>query len=375
MRVVLLTHHYPRWPGDYRGAGLGALARALLRRGLSVRVLAASEEPSADGDLDGVPVRRVEAGLTQNLADQDSFVGRLKSPGTWTALVRVSEALKRALRREVAAGVDVIHAHSLLPSGLAVTDRVPVVLTVQGSEAILLRGSRTARWLARPLLRRALVTAPTPQAREVVQNVTGRHVGSNQIHPMPMDTKGHFWTRGGGGAVLIGRLDQEGRVGLALDALAALKSRGQQICLTIIGEGLERRTLERRAQNLGIGPLVRFLGAMPPDQARTHLARADLVLVTARRDAGGSALEALITGVPVVACWDCGAAVDLVPESGAGRLSLPAADALADSIISLLSDHRRLAAGRLVGEAWRARLAPDHVAQVCERWYRDAIGR
>ena len=29
---------------------------------------------------------------------------------------------------------------------------------------------------------------------------------------------------------------------------------------------------------------------------------------------------------------------------------------------------------RLVGEAWRARLAPDHVAELCEGWYRDALG-
>jgi alpha-1,6-mannosyltransferase len=192
---------------------------------------------------------------------------------------------------------------------------------------------------------------------------------------MPMDTRGHVWTRGGDGAVLVSRLDRDGRVELALEALAALKSRGYQTSLAIIGEGPDRLALERRAQTLGVASQVRFLGAMPHDQARTHLARADFMLVTARGDAGSSALEALITGVPVVACWDSGAAIDLVPEAGAGRLSLPAADALADSIVSLLSDQRRLAAGRLVGEAWRARLAPDHVAQVCERWYRDAIGR
>jgi hypothetical protein len=28
---------------------------------------------------------------------------------------------------------------------------------------------------------------------------------------------------------------------------------------------------------------------------------------------------------------------------------------------------------RLVGESWRARLAPDHVAEVCHGWYREAL--
>jgi glycosyltransferase involved in cell wall biosynthesis len=376
VRVVLLTHHYPRWPGDYRGAALGALARALVRRGLAVRVVAASQERTADAELEGVPVRRVGVELTESLADQDTFAARLRRPGTWSALLRVREALRRAVRRELAAGADVIHAHSWLPAGLASPDGVPVVLTLQGREAMLLRASRAARWLARPLLRRAsLVTAPTQQAREIVQHISGRHVAPNQIHPMPVDTRGHFWTRGGGGAVLVGRLEREGRVGLALEALAILASRGQKLALTIIGEGSDRTALERQAQILGIASQVRFLGSMPPDQARAHLARADLVLVTALGDSGGSVVDALITGVPAVGCWDSGAAVDLVPESGAGRLTLPAPEPLADSISSLLSDSERLAAGRLIGEAWRARLAPDHVAQVCESWYRDAIGR
>jgi glycosyltransferase involved in cell wall biosynthesis len=376
VRVVLLTHHYPRWPGDYRGATLGALARALVRRGLSVRVVATSQERTADAELDGVPVRRVGVELTESLADQDTFAARLKRPGTWSALLRVREALKRAVRRELAAGADVVHAHSWLPAGLASPNGVPVVLTLQGREAMLLRSSRAARWLAGPLLRRAaLITAPTQQAREVVQYISGRPIASGQIHPMPVDTKGHFWTRGGAGAVLVGRLDRGGRVGLALEAVAILASRGQKLALTIIGEGPDRLALERQAQILEVSSLVRFLGSMPPDQARPHLARADLMLVTARGDGGGSAVEALITGVPVVACWDSGAAVDLVPESGAGRLSLPAAEPLAESISSLLADPGRLAAGRLVGEAWRARLAPDHVAQVCESWYRDVIGR
>jgi glycosyltransferase involved in cell wall biosynthesis len=115
---------------------------------------------------------------------------------------------------------------------------------------------------------------------------------------------------------------------------------------------------------------------MPPDQALSHLARADLMLVTTRGEVSAvAAQEALISGVPVVACWDSGAPVDVVPQSGAGRLSLPAAEALAECVLSLQTDRDALAAGRLVGEAWRTRLAPDHVAQVYEGWYRDALGK
>jgi glycosyltransferase involved in cell wall biosynthesis len=98
------------------------------------------------------------------------------------------------------------------------------------------------------------------------------------------------------------------------------------------------------------------------------------MLFTARGEGVAlAAIEAMACGVPVVACWDSGAAVDIVPESGPGRLTLPSPEAIADSVIDLQADPDRLAMGRLVGESWRARIAPDHVAELCEGWYRNAL--
>ena len=379
MRVVLVTHHYPRWPGDFSGAPLGALARALMRRGMSVRVVTPSEEFNDQARLDGVTVHRVRFSrrLSQTLTDQDSFAARLNSPLRWGMLARLWCGLKSAVRREVSAGADVVHAHSWIPAGLAAPAGVPLVVTIDGADGALLRSSRIARTLARPLLRQAtMVTTVSRPLGESIQNLAGRFVGAEHIHPLPIESRGHPWTRGGGGAVLIGRLDGPGRVELGLETVAVLASCGHHLPLTVIGDGPERGALQRRVQRLGISALVQFVGAMPSDQARSYLARADLMLVTGRGQ--GTAVvahEALIAGVPVVACWDSGAPVDVVPESGAGRLGLPSPQPLADCVLSLQADKDRLAASRLVGEAWRTRLAPDHVAQVCEGWYRGALGR
>jgi glycosyltransferase involved in cell wall biosynthesis len=121
--------------------------------------------------------------------------------------------------------------------------------------------------------------------------------------------------------------------------------------------------------------LVRFVGATSALEARAHLERADVMLFTAQADGVALAvIEALTCGVPVVASWDSGAAVDIVPESGSCRLTLPSPEALADSVLDLQSAPDRFAMGRLIGESWRARLAPDNVAELCERWYRNALG-
>ena len=376
MRVVFLTHNYPSRPGDPSGAPLGMLARALMRRGISVRVVTLSDE-SGPMEVDGVPVNRVRAGrsIRETISRNDSIAAALRSPIGWFALARLRRAMRSAARHEITAGADLVHAHGWLPAGLAAPTGTPLVLTVHGTDAPLLKESPIARSLARPLFQRAAVV--TTVSRELgtwVQAGTGRFIDSAHIHPMPTDTRSYPWTRGGGGAVVISRLIASKRVELAIESAAVLASCGHDFPLTIVGDGPERPALEQQAARLGVSALVRFVGAMSPPEARAYLERADVMLFTARGDGTAlSAIEALVSGVPVVACWDSGAAVDIIPESGAGRLTLPSAEAIADCVLDLQGDPDRLAMGRLVGESWRARLAPDNVAELCEGWYRNAL--
>ncbi len=376
MRVVFLTHNYPRRAGDLSGAALGTLARALMRRGISVSVVTPSDE-SGEIQVDGVTVKRMRVGrsIRDTISRNDSLAAALRSPLGLLGLGRLRRSMQAAARQEISAGADLVHAHGWIPAGLAAPVGTPLVLTVHGADATLMKESRIARSLARPVFQRAAVV--TTVSREVgtwVQAAAGRFVDSAYIHPMPTDTRTYPWTRGGGGAVVISRLIPSKRVELAIETAAVLASCGHDFPLTIVGDGPERPALEQRAAQLGVSALVRFVGAMGLPEARVHLERADVLLFTARGDATAlSAIEALVAGVPVVACWDSGAAVDIIPESGPGRLTLPAAEAIADGVLDLQADPDRLTMGRLVGESWRARLAPDNVAELCEGWYRNAL--
>ena len=376
MRVVFLTHNYLGKPGDLSGAPLGLLARALIRRGLSVRVITPGDG-GGETEVDGVPVVRVRVArsLLESVSSNERVAATLRSPVGWLALRRLRQAMGAAARQEAASGADVLHAHAWLPAGLAAPPGIPLVLTVYAADASLLRRSRIARRLARPVLQRAaVVTAVSREVGNWVQAAAGRLVDPARTHSMPADTRGYPWTRGGGGAVVISRLAPAKRVDLALETVAVLASYGHDLPLTVVGDGPERAALEQRSQRLGITALVRFVGARSAGDARTYLERADLMLFTARGEGvARAAIEALACGVPVIANWDSGAAVDIVPESGPGRLTLPSPEAIADSILDLQADPDLLAMGRLVGESWRARLAPDHVAELCEGWYRNAL--
>lgn len=379
MRVVFLTHNFPRWPGDLSGFFLATLAQALVRRGVDVRVLAPSDGgKGGEGEIGGVPVRRVRyaAARRETLAYRGTMQAAIRRPGGWLALAGLWRALRRAAREEMARGADLVHAHWWVPAGLAIPPAAPAVLTLHGTDAALLRRSAVARRLGTPVIRRArVVTVVSRELATWVQDATATHVPKDHVQPMPVDASGYPWTTGGGGIVTISRLTRQKRVHLALEALACLVELGRETPLTIVGDGPERAALEALARRLAVARLVTFAGAVPPDRVPEFLARADLMLFPAQGEGFGlAAAEALMAGVPVVACWDGGGVLDVVPERGAGRLTLPAAEALADAALDVLNDPERLAKGRIEGESCRRRLSPDHVAEVCEGWYREALG-
>lgn len=374
-----MTHNYPRWPGDLSGSFLGTLADALARRGVEVAVVAPSEEgKGGEEERGGVRVRRVRyaPARRETLAYRGTMQAAARRPGGWVALAGLWRALRRGAREELARGAQLVHAHWWVPAGLAIPAGVPAVLTLHGTDASLLRRSGVARRLGTPVIRRAqVVTVVSRELATWVQTATGRHIPKEHIHPMPLDASRYGWTTGGGGIVAIARLTAQKRMHLAIEAVACLLELGHEPPLTIVGDGPERANLEALAERRGVARLISFAGAVPPERIPEFLARADLMLFPAEGEGFGlAAAEALMSGVPVIACWDGGGLLDIVPERGAGRLTLPAAEALADAALDVLNDPERLVTARAEGEAWRRRLAPERVAETCEGWYREALG-
>jgi glycosyltransferase involved in cell wall biosynthesis len=376
VRVIFVTHNYPRWPGDVAGSFLATLAEALVVRGHDVRVVAPSHRGQGSyAEEAGIRVRRVryasaarETLAYGGAAGARGLTGLIAFGGLW-------RALRRGVRDELARGADVVHAHWWVPAGLAVPTGTPTVLTVHGSDAALLRRSGVARRLARPVFHRArVVTTVSKELAVRVQAAVQRFVPPDHVHPMPVRAERWPWTSGGGGAIVIARLTAQKRVQLALEAHACLVELGHELPLTIIGDGPERGALEAQAARLGIARLVRFSGELPPERIPEALAGADIMLFPALGEGFGLvAAEALMAGVPVVGCWDGGGVLDIIPQGGAGRLTLPSGEAIADAALDILNDPHRLELGRVEGESWRRRLSPDHVAEVCEGWYREAV--
>lgn len=97
----------------------------------------------------------------------------------------------------------------------------------------------------------------------------------------------------------IGRFTHEKNPGLALRAVAQARATGQDVRLTVLGEGPLEASLRSEARTLGIEPYVRFEGFQDP---AGYFPTTELLLVTSDYEGYGMALiEALAAGVPVLA--------------------------------------------------------------------------
>lgn len=380
MRVVFLTHNFPRFPGDVSGNFLVPLAQGLQQRGVEVVVVA----PSDAGDVgkaqvEGIPVRRVRYAQPKNetLAYRGTMLDAVRMQGGLRALYGLWRAMRRETQAELAAGAHLVHAHWWVPGGLAAPTSAPLVLTIHGTDARLLQRSRLARTLARPLFRRArVVTTVSNPIATTIRESLGTFIDTDRVQPMPVPLTDERWTTGGAGVMVVSRLTPQKRVHLALEALACLRDLDVRLPLTVVGDGPERAALEQRVVALALSTQVTFAGSLTRTRVLDLLCRADLMLFPAEGEGFGLvAAEALMRGVPVVSCWDGGGVLDVVPEHGAGRLVIPSGEAIADAALGLLRDPATPELTRRVGAEWRHRLSPARVAEVCEGWYHEALRR
>jgi glycosyltransferase involved in cell wall biosynthesis len=244
------------------------------------------------------------------------------------------------------------------------------MVTLHGTDGRILGQNSLTRVLGRRVLRRAtLVTAVSPELARTAETVAGRADVSSHVQPMPVDSEGWPWSRGGKGLIVVGRLTSQKRIHLAIQAGRVLAGEGKPLPLTIAGDGPEREQLEREAS----GVPVRFVGQLSRADLIRELEGADVMLFPARHEGFGlAAIEGLMMGVPVVACEDGGGVVSALRRHGGGVITAPEPAALAHGVREAAGQGPHEEARR-AGAQWRAELAPDQVALRFEAWYGETL--
>lgn len=141
----------------------------------------------------------------------------------------------------------------------------------------------------------------------------------------------------------FGRMTAVKRTEDLLDALSALRERGVDALLLLVGDGSDRARLEELAHGRGLAKSVLFLGYQE-DVGRWYAACDAVVLTSANEGTPVTLIEALAAGRPVVAT-NVGGVADVVEDGVSGLLVRPRdTHAIAERLALLAADPARRAA-------------------------------
>lgn len=166
---------------------------------------------------------------------------------------------------------------------------------------------------------------PRPDSRPAIEAVSGAGLVEEQ-------GAGNLITIG-----TVGRLDPVKNFAALLGAFATLCVRVPYVRLIIVGDGPLRHSLETQAAALGIASLVSFTGVRDdtPDLMRTFDV---FVLPSVNEGISNTILEAMATGLPVIAGW-IGGNPEVVADGITGRLYDPTDhEALVQAILPYVTD-------------------------------------
>jgi glycosyltransferase involved in cell wall biosynthesis len=156
-----------------------------------------------------------------------------------------------------------------------------------------------------------------------------------------------------------------------IEAAGLLAQRGAAFRLDLVGDGLLRAPLERRAVELGLAEHTTFHGTLPSDEVAGLMRVAAFAVVPSRWETFSVALsEAMACGLPVVAT-----AVGALPERVDERTRILVAprdsQALADGLATMLERHDAFDRAAIAADV-RKRFAPPVVAAAWDAVYSEA---
>lgn len=308
-RLVVVTPWYPTPENPYWGAFVRATTLALVEQfpdplvvHVEARVPDAPAVATTREVVDGIEVLRVP------------FV---VAPATSRA--RVAELTRDALApyAEELAAAQVVHAHVGMPTGWAVVDlvgeRTRVVVSEHASYLNRLwADERTSAMYAETVRGAARFTSVGEDTSRALRRRYPDVAESVHTVHNPVDVT-RFELR----EDVPGRLDRWLYVGNVLEAkgvlrlvraFAAWRARRPDATLTVAGGGADTDRALALADELGVADAVRFLGRVDPTGIAAVYRDADvLVHLSVSETFGLSAVEALATGLPVVATATRGA--------------------------------------------------------------------
>lgn len=347
MRVLLLNYEYPPVGG---GAGYATanIARELVAMGIDAEILTSRIDDEPDGQVvDGVPIHRVKSWRID--------VHNCGLRGAYTYVLAAALKRRKLLRTR---HYDLEHYFFSLPTGLLTLAppfdlAPPYIVSLRGSDVPGYDPANTRldkiHTLMKPLTRLIWQRAGRVVALSEALAETARQTAPDldvSVIPNGIDIErfappAHRESNGAIRLITVARLLKRKGIHTVLEACA--RPTTLPVTLDIIGTGPYEDELRERANELGLGDKVRFLGFVPNAELPEYYGRSDIFVLPSSTESFGLVFaEAMSCGLPIAA-----SNVGGIPETvrdGIDGLLCPPNDpaALRQNIIQLMgsSDER-----------------------------------
>lgn len=330
MRIAVLTSSYPRFPGDGTAPFVRSISEQFVHLGHDVEVVA-PHDPAVRRSLDEtVPVHRFRYAPR----DQWHIMGhsralardtRLRAGAFFLLPLFLAAHLRASLTVARKQEADIVHAHWVLPNGLvgawvARALRIPLAISLHGSDVFVARSNPAFGLAARWAFRQAkVITACSEDLRqgalELGAEPTSVHLlawgaDPTRFHPSapPLDRSEFDLSDNDLVLLSLGRIVPKKGFDNLVQAMPALLSICPRVKILIGGDGPQRDSLLRLAEDLGVADRVHLPGEISWEQVPRFLAMGDVFVLPSVRDEAGNIdglptvlLEAMAQGKPVVA--------------------------------------------------------------------------
>lgn len=355
IKLLMLTHNYPRFQGDFAGVFLSLLAKKLHLFDIEPIILA----PHAPGleeyeEMDGVKIYRFR--YAEDEKEVIAYQGNMHKLvlGSVNGIFQFRQFLqafeKHALNIIEKEKIDIIAGHWLVPAGLVMkslskkTD-IPMILSSHGTDIRLMR--KYFHVLYRYLKNFCLTLKSWTVVSSFLQNgilqMDSRLSNILEILPMPHDEtifyKDEDITRDENLIVAVTRFTDQKRVDKLILASALAFQKNDLLKLQIYGAGQLQPEIESLIKKLGLTEKITIHAPLPQKELQKVYNRASIVVLNSFEEGFGLALsESMLCGAAVIGTQS-GGITDIIQHEKTGLLvPVDNPEKLSDAILRLSED-------------------------------------
>jgi len=142
----------------------------------------------------------------------------------------------------------------------------------------------------------------------------------------------------------------------------------KNISLIIIGDGIERKHLEKQIKDLSLTDQIKLLGGMPRESIQQNISSSSVFVLVSRSETFGVAyIEAMACGKPVIAT-KCGGPEDFVNKTNGLLVDINDTEGLKSALISMFQNIKSYDSKLISGEV-NKNFSPESIARKLTQVY------